>query len=544
MPACNDAAATIPALSDEILAVYCPVLYLHHDDAYMPISVEWFIERAQLNYYPEGVTGAAEVHGLDDVPGGVIRLIPTGEVTQQKLLEAQTICPNPCNLSLTVGSEHYGGISSGELAEVPIYAHVKLVVDDNSLPEAYEINYVTFYAFNGHYNLPANVPLFRTGHHVGDWEHLTVRLDAASLELQGVWYNAHRNIEGEWCPAEAVPRTPCGRILGYVAINGHGVYPHCGTIHRLFFVANDRTSRRGPVWNPARLVRLCGLDHGSGCAVVQSRGCSLPSTSAYRSCSPPGDTSCLAGARGSGVIGDNARSDAGRRLDSDGPPRTEQTGDAASPAPPASSYELRSSAAEVEAREDAEPSAVLCGPCSPVTTAAARFGVTQAGSGGQVRRTEQAAAEVIEASSGGDAGTERATEMLPGVVLAAMLQGAPAASAQAAASSEVDQTSLGPDSDTSGGGRRRQLKETGTQFPLPVVVHDTSPWQRYRGYWGSVISATQQGWFLGAEPPVSRGCLRRLFMPFARGVERLEPAKPAAASTPSALRMLMAKMLR
>lgn len=41
-----------------------------------------------------------------------------------------------------------------------------------------------------------------------------------------MWYNAHRNIEGEWCPAAAVPRTPCGRIIGHVAINGHGIYPH------------------------------------------------------------------------------------------------------------------------------------------------------------------------------------------------------------------------------------------------------------------------------------------------------------------------------
>ncbi len=41
------------------------------------------------------------------------------------------------------------------------------MVDDDGQPEAYEINYVTFYAYNGQYHLPANVPLFRTGQHVG-----------------------------------------------------------------------------------------------------------------------------------------------------------------------------------------------------------------------------------------------------------------------------------------------------------------------------------------------------------------------------------------
>lgn len=39
---------------------------------------------------------------------------------------------------------------------------------------------------------------------------------------------------------------------------------------------------------------------------------------------------------------------------------------------------------------------------------------------------------------------------------------------------------------------------------------------------------TQQGWFRGAEPPVSRTGVQRLFLPFAPGVERLpKPIGPA-----------------
>ena len=65
-----------------------------------------------------------------------------------------------------------------------------------------------------------------------DWEHVTVRVTAAG-DLQGVWYNSHRNRDGCWAPSEAVPRTACGRPIVYCALHGHGVYPSV-TTHPLF----------------------------------------------------------------------------------------------------------------------------------------------------------------------------------------------------------------------------------------------------------------------------------------------------------------------
>lgn len=59
------------------------------------------------------------------------------------------------------------------------------MVDDAGQPEAYELNYVTLWAFNGHYEL-AGLPIVQAGDHVGDVEHLTVRLVASDLSLQGV----------------------------------------------------------------------------------------------------------------------------------------------------------------------------------------------------------------------------------------------------------------------------------------------------------------------------------------------------------------------
>lgn len=61
---------------------------------------------------------------------------------------------------------------------------------------------------------------------MSDWEHITVRVGLGpTYPLQGVWYNSHRNVEGEWADASEVPRDEHGRIVAYVALNGHGVYP-------------------------------------------------------------------------------------------------------------------------------------------------------------------------------------------------------------------------------------------------------------------------------------------------------------------------------
>ena len=59
-----------------------------------------------------------------------------------------------------------------------------------------------------------------------DWEHVTVRLDSQAHNLLGIWYNSHRNVEGEWRTADRVPRQAgSGRPIVYVALNGHGTYP-------------------------------------------------------------------------------------------------------------------------------------------------------------------------------------------------------------------------------------------------------------------------------------------------------------------------------
>lgn len=142
---------------------------------------------------------------------------------------------------------------AGGINQVPIYAHVKEVVDPQGKLEAIEINYMKFLAFNGSYKLFDWIYIGEVGAHDGDWEHVTLRLTPDAQEVLGIYYSAHRHRDGIWLSADEMPRTADGRPLSYVAINGHGSYPRAGFIPRIFLAFNDRTGT-GQVWDPKQCV--------------------------------------------------------------------------------------------------------------------------------------------------------------------------------------------------------------------------------------------------------------------------------------------------
>lgn len=115
-----------------------------------------------------------------------------------------------------------------------------------------EINYMVMYANNGAYKIAVTGKL--VGEHEGDWEHITVRCTARGA-LRAVYYGAHRHGDGTWVAGADVPRdAKSGRIIAFVARNGHGTYPAARTYRRIFGVANDVTSAVGPVWAPRRCL--------------------------------------------------------------------------------------------------------------------------------------------------------------------------------------------------------------------------------------------------------------------------------------------------
>lgn len=219
-----------------LVAAHVPAFYLHEMDDYMPCSVDFFLQHSEL------CSGSQIV-------------VARGKVDSQELLRAQ--CAQS-HLHLNLDPLARTGESKHQLDGVPVYAHPKAIIGSDGNVEAIEITYLTLYAHNGAYTVAG---MIRTGAHDGDWEHLTVRITPETGELTGVWFNAHRNRDGEWASPEKLHRdTESGRFIAYVALNGHGTYPSDGVIHRHFWLGNDRCSSQGPKWRPNKVVLLMNID--------------------------------------------------------------------------------------------------------------------------------------------------------------------------------------------------------------------------------------------------------------------------------------------
>jgi len=291
-----------------VVSLNCPDFFLHPDDRYMPCSTEWFIQHSSL------------CARLAD--GSVQNLVPLGGLAGHNLLEFQELFKNQSSsMWMELDPESRTGQPLHMLHDIPVYANVKAVFPNFHVgrdPEALEINYITLFAYNGHYSIAGAL---HVGAHDGDIEHCTARVNPRTGQLIAMWYNSHRSRDGEWVPADKVPRTSSGRPVAYIALHGHGNYPRVsevtvsgthlpsftrrdssahtpnpfcliavqtGRILRHVFLGNDRCSENGPVWSPRKIVLLPNHSIGATEKVThdgdaklsihscQSRGCGLP----------------------------------------------------------------------------------------------------------------------------------------------------------------------------------------------------------------------------------------------------------------------------
>lgn len=50
------------------------------------------------------------------------------------------------------------------------------------------------------------------------------RLDADAANMVGCYFHAHRPQDGQWLPADAMPKSDTGQPIAYVAKGAHGLY--------------------------------------------------------------------------------------------------------------------------------------------------------------------------------------------------------------------------------------------------------------------------------------------------------------------------------
>ncbi|KAI4323321.1 hypothetical protein L6164_022936 [Bauhinia variegata] len=192
---------------EAIINAYSPVMYLHPDEQYLPSSVNWYFSNGALLYKK----------GEESKP---VPIQPNG-----------TNLPQDANndgaywLDLPADEANKERVKKGDLQISQTYIHVKPMFGGTFTDLAMWV----FYPFNGPAKAKVeffNVPLGKIGEHVGDWEHLTLRVSNFNGKLWRVYFSEHSG--GTWEDASELEFQSGNKPVAYSSLNGHALYPKAG----------------------------------------------------------------------------------------------------------------------------------------------------------------------------------------------------------------------------------------------------------------------------------------------------------------------------
>ncbi|KAL9239068.1 hypothetical protein vseg_013422 [Gypsophila vaccaria] len=185
---------------------YGPTLFFHPKELYLPSSVSWFFDNGVR------LCKVGQPNGEAVDPGG--SNLPTGGSNDGEFwLDFPT-------------DDRREVIKHGNLDSAELYVHVKPAFGGTFT----DIVMWVFCPFNGPATFKiglTNVPLSRTGEHVGDWEHFTLRISNFTGKLHNIYFSQHSG--GVWVDASDLEFIEGNRPIVYSSKNGHASYPHPGT---------------------------------------------------------------------------------------------------------------------------------------------------------------------------------------------------------------------------------------------------------------------------------------------------------------------------
>lgn len=201
----------MPNLSqiEAIIQAYSPWIYFHPDEAYLPSSVSWFFSNGALLYKK----------GEESKPKSID---PKGSNLPQGGSNDGAYW-----LDLPVDRKAKERVKRGDLLSSQAYLHIKPMYGGTLT----DIAIWVFYPFNGPARAKVeffNVSLGKIGEHVGDWEHVTLRVSNFSGELWQVYFSEHS--KGEWVDSSQVEFQNGNKVVAYASLHGHASYPKPGLV--------------------------------------------------------------------------------------------------------------------------------------------------------------------------------------------------------------------------------------------------------------------------------------------------------------------------
>lgn len=236
-----------------LVRTFAPEVYYHPDETYLPSSVDHYLPQAAYVAVPGG--------GDPNPP------LPPGSWSWATVPLAATDY-----LSVPTDS----AILTGDITTATAYVHV---LDVAGVPDQVDLQYWFFYPFNGDETVRVEAPLeiaaetlITYSEHVGDWEHVTARVDISDEskpKLVAVYYSQHS--WGQWTvaapsgdPSAGYSVTGGTHPVAYCARGTHAHYPAAGgpyligggSFAGLDFMAVDYTGKGQSVsyWDSGRTV--------------------------------------------------------------------------------------------------------------------------------------------------------------------------------------------------------------------------------------------------------------------------------------------------
>ncbi|KAK4410992.1 hypothetical protein Sango_0172200 [Sesamum angolense] len=162
-----------------LVQAYSPHIYFHPDEQYFPSSVAWFFENGALLH-----TQGDESNPIPIDPMG--SNLPQGGPNDDAYW-----------IDLPIDSAAKERVKKGDLADAYAYLHVK--------------------------------PMFgKIGEHVGDWEHVTLRISNFNGELKSMYFSQHS--KGVWADASDLEFENGNKPVAYSSLHGHASYPNQGLV--------------------------------------------------------------------------------------------------------------------------------------------------------------------------------------------------------------------------------------------------------------------------------------------------------------------------
>ncbi|KAI5440825.1 hypothetical protein KIW84_010332 [Lathyrus oleraceus] len=155
---------------------YSPIMYLHPNEKFQPCSIKWYFTNGALLYKKEE--------------------------------EANPIEIDPLGSNLPQGGSNDGSY----WIDLPKDKANRERVKKGTLKVG----------------LIDNISLGKIGEHIGDWEHVTLRISNFNGELRSVYFSQHSN--GQWVDASEVEFQSGNKSVAYSSLNGHAIYSKAGLV--------------------------------------------------------------------------------------------------------------------------------------------------------------------------------------------------------------------------------------------------------------------------------------------------------------------------